>query len=183
LGDLVKAGKVRHLGVSNETPWGVMRYLALAEQLGLPRIVSIQNPYNLLNRTFEIGLAEIAHREEVGLLAYSPLAFGVLSGKYLEGARPPGARLSLFQRFDRYSKPEGEAAAHAYVGLARSHGLDPAQMALAYVNSRPFVTANIIGATTLAQLDADLASCALELPQEVLVGIDVIHQRHPNPCP
>ena len=183
LGDLVKAGKVRHLGVSNETPWGVMRYLALAERLGLPRIVSIQNPYNLLNRTFEIGLAEIAHHEEVGLLAYSPLAFGVLSGKYLEGARPPGARLSLFQRFDRYSKPEGEAAAHAYVGLARSHGLDPAQMALAYVNSRPFVTANIIGATTLAQLDADLASCALELPQEVLVGIDVIHQRHPNPCP
>ena len=183
LNDLVKAGKVRHVGVSNETPWGVMRYLQAAERLDLPRVVSIQNPYNLLNRTFEIGLAEIAHREQVGLLAYSPLAFGVLSGKYLGGKKPAGARLTLFERFTRYNNPEGEAAAQAYVDLARQHGLDPAQMALAYVNSRPFLTANIIGATTLEQLETNLGSADLALSQEVLDGIEAIHRSQPNPCP
>jgi aryl-alcohol dehydrogenase-like predicted oxidoreductase len=154
-----KAGKVRHVGLSNETPWGTMRFLALAERHGLPRMVSIQNPYNLLNRSFEIGLAEVAMREQCGLLAYSPLAFGMLSGKYLGGARPPRARLTLFARFDRYSNPEAVAATAEYVAIARRHGLDPAQMALAWVTSRPFVTSNIIGATTMAQLEGqNLAS-------------------------
>jgi aryl-alcohol dehydrogenase-like predicted oxidoreductase len=183
LEELVREGKVRHIGVSNETPWGLMRYLALAERRELPRPVAIQNPYSLLNRSFEIGLAEIAQREACGLLAYSPLGFGVLSGKYLDGRRPAGARLSLFDRFDRYSNPQGEAATAAYVELARRHGLNPAQLALAWVNSRPFVTSTIIGATTLEQLEADLGSVDLELGEEVLEGIGAIHTEHPNPCP
>jgi len=186
LGELVKEGKIRYVGVSNETPWGVMTYLKLAEQHGLPRIVTIQNPYCLLNRTYEIGLAEISHREQVGLLAYSPLGFGVLSGKYLNDARPLGARITLFSRFDRYIKSEyGIKATEAYVRLAIQHGLDPAQMALAYVNSRPFLTSTIIGATTMKQLKADIASIHLELDmdEEVLEGIEAIHQQYPNPCP
>ena len=162
LGDLVAAGKVRSVGLSNEAPWGTMRMLRLAEEHGLPRPVSIQNPYNLLNRTFEIGLAEIAIREQCGLLAYSPLAFGVLSGKYLDGARPAGARLTLFERFSRYSdNPRALQATAAYVALARAQGLDPAQMALAWVIGRPFVTSCIIGATTMDQLEADLGSMEL----------------------
>ena len=183
LGDLVAAGKIRHAGLSNETPWGVMRFLEAAARLGLPRVISIQNPYNLLNRSFEIGLAEIAHREAVGLLAYSPLAFGVLSGKYLGGRQPTEARLSLFDRFTRYT---GEIAAQAtadYVKLAQQYELDPARMALAYVSSRPFVTSNIIGATTMAQLHSNLASSDLNLPDEVIHGIEAIHLAHPNPCP
>jgi aryl-alcohol dehydrogenase-like predicted oxidoreductase len=184
LGELVKEGKIRYVGVSNETPWGVMTYLKLAELHNLPRIVTIQNPYNLLNRTYEVGLAEISHREQVGLLAYSPLAFGVLSGKYLGGARPAGARITLFERFDRYTKNEyAIKATEAYVQLAQKHGLDPAQMALAYVNSRSFLTSNIIGATTMAQLKADIASIDLELDDDVLEAIEAIHQQHPNPCP
>jgi aryl-alcohol dehydrogenase-like predicted oxidoreductase len=160
-----------------------MQYLNLAQRHGWPRIASIQNPYNLLNRSFEVGLAEFAHREDVGLLAYSPLAFGVLTGKYLGGARPPGARLTLFSRFDRYSRPRTEQAVARYVALAREHGLSPAQMALAYVNSRPFVTANIIGATTLEQLEEDLGSMDLELPPEVVEGIEAIHAECPNIAP
>jgi aryl-alcohol dehydrogenase-like predicted oxidoreductase len=183
LGRLVEAGKVRFIGVSNETPWGVMRYLQIAAERGLPRIVSIQNPYNLLNRSFEVGLAEIAHREAVGLLAYSPLGFGVLTGKYLDGQRPEGARLTRFQRFQRYTKEVAQAPVRAYVETARRHGLDPAQMALAYVNSRPFLTSTIIGATTLEQLATNIASIDLELPEEVLAEIEAIHLRHPNPCP
>lgn len=183
LGDFVQAGKVRYVGVSNETPWGVMRFLQLAEQHGLPRIVSIQNPYNLLNRTYEIGLAEISHRERVGLLAYSPLGFGVLSGKYLDGARPAGARLTLFERFARYNSPQAEQATRAYVQLAREHGLDPAQLALAYVNSRPFVTSNIIGATALAQLHSNLGSIDVQLTPEILQTIDEFQQTWPNPSP
>jgi aryl-alcohol dehydrogenase-like predicted oxidoreductase len=183
LGDLVRAGKIRHIGVSNETPWGLMRLLELAERHGLPRPVSIQNPYNLLNRTFEIGLAEVALREQCGLLAYSPLAFGVLSGKYLDGARPPGGRLTLFERFSRYSNPQAERAVARYVDLARSHGLDPAQMALAWVTSRPFVTANIIGATAMEQLESNLASADLTLSAEVIAGIEAIHTAQPNPAP
>ncbi len=183
LDEQVKAGKVRHIGLSNETPWGMMTFLRLAEQHGLARPVSIQNPYNLLNRSFEIGLAEAALRERCGLLAYSPLAFGVLSGKYLNGVRPPGARLTLFERFSRYSNVEAERAATAYVTLARDHGLDPAQMALAWVTSRPFVTSNIIGATTLEQLASNLASLDLTLSDELIVGIEAIHREQPNPAP
>ncbi len=183
LADLVAAGKVRQIGLSNETPWGTMRMLALADQHGLPRVVSIQNPYSLLNRTFEIGLAEVAIRERCGLLAYSPLAFGVLSGKYLGGERPAGARLTLYERFNRYSNPQAERATAEYVALARRYGLDPAQMALAWVTSRPFTTANIIGATTLEQLDANLASIEVELSDELIAEIEAIHTAHPNPAP
>jgi len=183
LGNLVEAGKIRFVGISNETPWGTMRYLALAEALGLPRMVSIQNPYSLLNRSYEIGLAEISHRESIGLLAYSPLGFGVLSGKYLAGDRPAGARLTLYPDYQRYSNPQALHATREYVTLARDHGLDPAQMALAYVTSRAFVTSNIVGATTPQQLRSNLASIALRLSDEVLGEIEAIHQSHPNPSP
>ena len=183
LGDLVRAGKVRHIGLSNESPWGAMRFLQAARELNLPRAVSVQNPYNLLNRSFEIGMAEVSHREDLGLLAYSPLAFGVLSGKYLGGIQPPGARLTLFERFQRYRGRRGQEATTAYISLARSQGLDPAQMALAFAASRPFVTSVIIGATTLEQLAANLQSLDLSLSPLVLNGIEEIHQDNPNPCP
>lgn len=179
---LVNSGKVRHIGISNETPWGVHQYLHVASQHSLPRIVSIQNPYNLLNRTFEVGLSEFAHREQVGLLAYSPLAFGVLSGKYLD-QQPENSRLTLFSRFTRYTNDEGIATTRAYVELARKHGLDPAQMALAFVTSRPFVTSNIIGATSMEQLRTDIGSATVNLDKELLREIEVIHTRQPNPCP
>ncbi len=181
MAELVRAGKIRHYGVSNESPWGVMRQLHLAETRKLPRIASIQNPYNLLNRWYEAGLAEIAQHEQVGLLAYSPLAMGVLAGKYLGGAKPAGARLTLFTRFTRYSNPQVERATERYVALAQQHGLDPAQMALAYINTRPFLTANIIGATSLEQLKADIDSIDVKLTQEVLDGIEAIHRDQPNP--
>ncbi|GAB2803537.1 NADP(H)-dependent aldo-keto reductase [Halomonas shantousis] len=183
LKELVDAGKVRAIGLSNETPWGVMHSLRLAETQGIPRVVSVQNPYNLLNRSFEVGLAEIAHREHVGLLAYSPLAFGALSGKYLNGARPPQGRLTLFERFKRYTSDVADEAIHAYVDIAHEHGLDPAQMALAFVNSRPFLTSNIIGATTMEQLESNLASEALVLDKTVIEAIEAVHRRLPNPCP
>ncbi|MCU1741598.1 MULTISPECIES: NADP(H)-dependent aldo-keto reductase [unclassified Pseudomonas] len=183
LDEQVKAGKIRHIGLSNETPWGTMKFLLEAERRGWPRAVSIQNPYNLLNRSFEVGLAEVALREQCGLLAYSPMAFGFLSGKYEGGARPDKARLSLYSRFSRYFNPQSEAACSRYVALAREHGLDPAQMALAFVTQQPFVTSNIIGATTLEQLDSNIASAELKLSEEVLAGIEAIHKDHPNPAP
>ncbi|HAS8512373.1 TPA: NADP(H)-dependent aldo-keto reductase [Vibrio vulnificus] len=183
LNELVKAGKVRYIGVSNETPWGVMTLLRLAEKHDLPRIVSIQNPYNLLNRSFEVGLSEISHYEGVQLLAYSPMAFGTLSGKYLDGARPKGARCTLFERFQRYFTPQGLEATNAYVSLARDYGLDPAQMALAFVNQRPFVASNIIGATTLDQLKANIESLNVKLEYEVLNKIQQIGTTYSNPCP
>lgn len=179
----VAAGRIRAIGLSNETPWGTMQFIHLADKLGLPRVASVQNPYNLLNRTYEIGLAEIAHREHVGLLAYSPMAFGALSGKYLDGARPEGARITLFKRFSRYVGPIAEQATSEYVQLAQQHGLDPAQMALAFVNQQPFLTSNIIGATSLAQLKTNIASAELTLSDEVRQGIEKIHQRISNPCP
>jgi len=183
LGDIVKSGKVRYIGLSNETPWGVMRFLHVSHTMDLPRVVSVQNPYSLLNRSYEVGLSEISHREHCGLLAYSPLAFGMLSGKYLNGARPEGARLTLFTRFDRYSNPRALRATENYVKLAREHDLDPAQMALAYVNSRPFVTSNIIGATNLDQLRSNLNSINIRLDQQVLEKIEQIHTEIPNPSP
>ncbi|WP_439859606.1 NADP(H)-dependent aldo-keto reductase [Pseudomonas sp. MBLB4136] len=183
LDEQVKAGKIRQIGLSNETPWGTMKFLQLAESRGWPRVVSIQNPYNLLNRSFEVGLAEVALREQCGLLAYSPLAFGMLSGKYENGARPANARLSLFSRFSRYTNAQAESACSRYVALAREHGLDPAQMALAFVTGQPFVTSNIIGATNLEQLESDLASSELTLSDEVLAGIEAIHKTQPNPAP
>ena len=184
LADQVQAGKVRYAGVSNETPWGVGEYLRLAREADLPRIVSIQNPYSLLNRSFEVGLAEFAHRERVGLLAYSPMGFGVLSGKYLDGNLPPGARLTLFgAKYRRYNSEIAEECTRQYVAVAREHGLDPAQLALAFVNRRPFVTSSIIGATTMAQLAANIASADLELDRGVLKRIEDIHRSQPNPCP
>ncbi len=183
LTELVTEGRVRHIGISNETPWGVAEYLRCARESGLSRVRSIQNPYNLLNRSFEVGLAEMAIREQVGLLAYSPLAMGTLSGKYLQGKRPAGARLTLFERFQRYSNPRAVAATEAYVALALEHGLDPATMALAFINSRPFVTSNIIGATNLEQLQTNIASIEVQLADEVVAGIEEIHKRYSNPSP
>jgi len=180
---LVQQGKVRHIGISNETPWGAMHYLSLAETKKLPRIISIQNPYNLLNRSFEVGLAEIACRENIGLLAYSPLAFGTLSGKYLDGARPAGGRITLFPDYTRYTNLQGVAATAEYVALARGHGLDPARMALAFACSRPFLTSAIIGATTMQQLQNNIASIDVILLDEIITGIQEIHTRYPNPCP
>lgn len=182
LGDLVKAGKVRHIGISNETPWGTMEYLRLSEKLNLPRIISIQNPYNLLNRSFEIGLSEICHREHISLLAYSPLGFGTLTGKYL-GQAPENARLNLYPHYRRYSTENGIAATQAYAALAREHGLSPAQMALAFVSSRPFVGSNIIGATRQDQLEENFKSAELTLSDALIKDIEAIHQRIPNPCP
>ncbi|NWG46381.1 MAG: NADP(H)-dependent aldo-keto reductase [Alphaproteobacteria bacterium] len=182
LGELVTAGKVRMVGVSNESPWGVMRYLHLAETAGLPRIVSIQNAYSLLARSFESGLAEVALREDVGLLAYSPLAQGYLTGKYENGALPEGSRKALFDRLQRYEGPGADTAISAYVALAREHGLDPAQMALAWMRHKPFVTSIIFGATTLDQLETAKGAFSLELPEEVLKAIDAIHRRQPNPA-
>ncbi|WP_029919253.1 NADP(H)-dependent aldo-keto reductase [Nevskia soli] len=183
LGELVRQGKVRHIGISNETPWGVAEYFRLARERNLPRPVSIQNPYSLLNRSFEVGLSEFSHRDKLGLLAYSPLAFGALSGKYLGGARPPQGRLTLFARFSRYNGEHADHAIGEYVALARQHGLDPAQMALAFVTARPFTTSTIIGATTMEQLRSNIASSEIKLSDEVLQGIEAIHKRYTIPCP
>jgi len=182
LNDLVRAGKVRFIGVSNETPWGMHRYLELAEQRGWPRLVSIQNPYNLLNRSFEVGLAEMAIKEQVGLLAYSPLAFGVLTGKFMNGARPPAARIVRWSRFARYSGDLADRVTAAYVAIARDHGLNPAQMALAFVNRQRFLTSTLIGATTMEQLETDLASIDVRLSDAVIQAIEGVHRAHPNPC-
>jgi len=179
----VEAGKIRHIGLSNETPWGVMRFLCTAEAQGLPRVVSVQNPYSLLNRSFEVGLAEIAHREKVGLLAYSPLGFGVLSGKYLGGVRPSGSRLERYPHYTRYSSPQAEAATEAYVRIARERGMDPSAMALAFVVSRPFTSSCILGATTDEQLVTNLSSAQLHLDEETLDAIEEVHAAHPNPAP
>ena len=183
LDGFVRAGKVRHIGISNETAWGMMQYLCLAEREGLTRIQSIQNPYNLLNRLFEVGLSEISLRERVGLLAYSPLGFGVLSGKYLDGHAPEGSRLKLFPDYRRYSGENSLAATRSYAVIARKHGLSPARLALAFVNSRPFVTANIIGATTMEQLRENIGSIDIELTEEILAEIEEIHERIPDPAP
>ncbi|WP_020594462.1 NADP(H)-dependent aldo-keto reductase [Kiloniella laminariae] len=183
LDDLVKAGKIREVGISNETPWGAMEFLKLAGEGKGPRMVSIQNPYSFLNRSFEVGMAEIAIREDLGLLAYAPLAAGVLTGKYLGGARPEGARISLFPDNKRYMGERAEAAVQEYVSLAEKYHLDPAQMALAYVRTRPFVTAPIIGATKMAQLKTNIASAEITLSEEVLSEIDTLGRRHTIPCP
>lgn len=182
LNELVKAGKVRYVGLSNETPWGVMSALHAAEN-GLPRVVSVQNPYNLLNRTYEIGLSEISLRENVGLLAYSPLAFGMLSGKYRKKPWPEAARITRYPRFSRYNKPMAFAAVERYAAIAEAADLSLAQLSLAFVNQRPFVTANIIGATTLTQLAENIASIEVVLSADTLAAIDAVHAEICNPCP
>ncbi|MDH2068158.1 NADP(H)-dependent aldo-keto reductase [Pantoea sp. GD03673] len=183
LTEQVRAGKIRYIGVSNETAWGVMRYLQLAEKHELPRIVSIQNPYSLLNRSFEVGLAEISQHEGVELLAYSSLAFGTLSGKYLNGAQPAGARNTLFSRFTRYSGEQSQKAIAEYVALAQQHQIDPSQMALAYVRQQPFVASTLLGATTTEQLQMNIDSVNLTLNAEILEGIEAIHRRYTYPAP
>lgn len=183
LGEAVQAGKIRHVGLSNETPWGAMRWLQLAEAGVGPRMASIQNCYHLMNRIFEIGLAEVAIREQCGLLAFSPLAMGVLSGKYLNGARPEGARMTRFTNFGRYMAPRAQEATAAHVALARKHGLDPAQMALAWINSRPFVTANIIGATNLDQLQSNIASIDVKMTPELVKEIEELQKVYTIPVP
>lgn len=183
LNALADQGKIRYIGVSNETAWGVMEYLRAARENNYRRIVSIQNPYSLLNRSAEVGIAEMCVEEHVSFLAYSPLGCGVLSGKYLNGAFPPGARCTLFERFRRYNNESCEAATAAYVALAQANSLDPAQMALAYINGKDFMGANIIGATSLEQLQANIESVDIELTTDVLAEIENIHARHTYPAP
>ncbi len=183
LTELVKAGKIRHIGLSNETPWATMKMLQVAEAKGLEKIVTVQNPYSLLNRSYEVGMAEIAYREGVGLLAYSPLGFGVLSGKYLKGQMPTGSRLDLFPHYDRYSNDNAVKATELYAALAKGNGVSPAQLALAFVNSRPFVSANIIGATSMAQLKENISSIDVTLDEETLHQIERIHAQYTIPSP
>lgn len=180
LGELAKAGKIRHAGLSNETAWGTMKYLRLAEGTALPRMASIQNEYSLLHRLFEPELQEVAMAENIGLLAWSPLATGMISGKYLDGARPRGARWNLLTDISRDTKQANEAV-RAYMNIAKKHGLDVCQMALAFVNTRPFVTSNIIGATTMEQLKSNIDSIDLKLNHDVLKDIDGVYRACPVP--
>lgn len=179
----VKKGRIRAIGLSNETPWGTLKFLHLAEKLGLEKVVSVQNPYSLLNRTYEIGMSEIAKFEGVGLLAYSPLAFGYLSGKFRNGARPAHARVTLFSRFSRYSNPQSEWATEQYAQLAEQHGLTLTQLALAFIKQQFFVTSTIIGATSVEQLKENIDAFEVNLSEEILLGIEEIHRRQPNPAP
>jgi aryl-alcohol dehydrogenase-like predicted oxidoreductase len=183
LSDEVKKGRIRHIGLSNETPWGTLKFLHLAEKLGLEKIVSVQNPYSLLNRSYEIGMSEIAKYEGVGLLAYSPLAFGYLTGKFRHGARPANARVTLYSRFSRYSNPESEWATEQYAQLAEQHCLSLTQLALAFIKQQFFVSSTIIGATNLDQLKENIDAFNIDLSAEQLQGIEAIHRQQPNPAP
>lgn len=180
--DNIKAGKIRHIGLSNENPWGIMRFLR-ASKTPATKMITVQNPYSLLNRLFEIGSSEICHRENIGLLAYSPLGFGVLSGKYRNGQMPPNSRLALFERLSRYSGKNSFEATERYAELAKEVGLSLTDLSLAFVNDRSFVTSNIIGATTLDQLKENIASHKVKLSKEILKGIEDIHENIPNPSP
>jgi aryl-alcohol dehydrogenase-like predicted oxidoreductase len=183
LAELVEEGKIRYIGVSNEQPWGVMQFVRLAEEYGLPRIASIQNCYNLINRGFEFGMSEIVYRENIGLLAYSPLAFGHLTGKYIDN---PGAtgRVNLFPGYaQRYGKPNVTPASAAYAALARRHGMRPAQMALSFVMHRWFVASTIIGATSMAQMKENLGAWEQPLSEDILKEIEDLHLRYMNPAP
>jgi aryl-alcohol dehydrogenase-like predicted oxidoreductase len=184
LRELIKEGKIRHVGLSNETPWGTMRFLEESKvHESLPRMITIQNPYSLLNRQFEVGLYEISMREKIGLLAYSPLGFGVLSGKYLGGNKPENARITLFPAYGRYMNEQAVKATQKYQDLALAHNLSLPQMALAFVTSRPFLTSNIIGATSMDQLKENIGSIDVSLSEEVLKGIEAIHNEIPDPAP
>lgn len=182
--DLIREGKIKHVGISNETPWGTMRFLEESKVHGtLPRTITVQNPYSLLNRLFEVGMAEIAMREQVGLLAYSPMGFGALSGKYLGDRMPEGSRLSLFPQYNRYIGDTAVEATKRYYDLAQTNGLSLAQMALAFVNSRPFVTSTIIGATSIRQLEENIGSIDVDLSDDIIQQIEGIHNSIPNPAP
>ena len=180
----IKAGRIRYVGLSNETPWGVMRFIEEHKKdSSLPKMITVQNPYSLLNRLYEVGLAEVSHRENVGLLPYSPLGFGVLSGKYLGGEEPKDARVTLFPNYNRYSGPVATSATEAYAEIAKKYELSLPQMALAYLRTKPFVTSTIIGATNISQLIENIDSVRLDLSDEVLAQIEAVHQMHPNPAP
>ena len=184
LNNLVKLGKVRHIGISNESPWGTNQYLKLSEQKKISRIVSIQNAYNFLNRAFEVGLSEIAIREKVGLLAYSPLASGYLSGKYRNGEMPKNSRMDLFYDFwGRYRTTHSEKAIEEYWNLAKSFNLNLAQMAIKFCEIQPFTTSVIIGATTMEQLKTNIDSVNINLDKELILKIGEINKKYPNPCP
>lgn len=183
LATIVQRGLIKEIGVSNETPWGIMRYLMHAQKNGLPRIQSIQNPYNLLNRSYEVGLSEISLRENISLLAYSPLAFGALSGKYILKKDTPQCRLNRFPVYQRYNSEKSQNAIRAYLDLAQSWNLDPAQMALAFINQQDFCQSNIIGATNLEQLESNIDSINLELPKDLIEQIEKIHEEYPIPAP
>lgn len=183
LDNLVKEGKIRHYGVSNETSWGLMRHLTESKNHNLTRCKTIQNPYSLLNRLFEINLAEVAMQENVGLLAYSPLAFGRLSGKYLGGKMPENSRLKLFPNLSRYNSKQSQFLTQKYADLANELGISLTQLSLAFVNQREFVTANIIGATSMSQLKENIASISVELSSEIMQKIDAIQELQPNPAP
>lgn len=180
----IKAGKVRQIGISNEKSWGAMRYLEESKTNNLPRISTIQNPYSLLNRTFEGDLAELSIRENLGLLAYSPLASGTLSGKYMGGHIPKNSRFDLFPRFSgRYSGPQIHEATQQYYNIAKANNLSLTQMALAFINQQPFLTSNIIGATHLDQLKENIKSIDVTLSADVIEQIDIVHNTYPNPAP
>ncbi|MCK0130473.1 aldo/keto reductase [Flavobacteriaceae bacterium F08102] len=181
LQECIQAGKIRHIGVSNETPWGLMRYLEESKQKSLPRMVTLQNAYSLIQRSVEIGLSEVLLKENVGLLPYSPLAFGVLSGKYLNKS-PKDARVNLFPAYNRYSSPQATTAVEKYAQIASQNGLSLAQMSLAFVNQLPFVTSTIIGATKMEQLKENIASIDLNLTPEIRAQIESVHREIPNPA-
>ena len=180
----VHQGKIRYIGISNETPWGFSKFLEIADKLNLPKIVSVQNPYNLLNRAYDIGMSEISCREKVGLLAYSPLAIGYLSGKYMNNKKPKNSRIDLFGDFwTRYKEENAKKAVEDYYKLAKDNGISLTQMALAFVNSRPFTTSNIIGATTMEQLKENIGSVDIDLNEKIIEKINLIHANNPNPTP
>ena len=183
LDEIIKSGKIRQVGISNEGAWGTMRYLQESKQHNLPRAITIQNAYSLLNRVFEVDLAEVSHRENIGLLAYSPMAFGVLSGKYIKGTDKDNARLNLFPRFSRYSSPQATEAAKRYLKIAEDNNMWLAQMSLAFVNERPFLTSNIIGATSIEQLEENIDSINISLSEDVMKAINAVHAEIPNPAP
>tara|TARA_Y100000590_G_scaffold456425_1_gene607029 strand:+ start:2092 stop:3144 length:1053 start_codon:yes stop_codon:yes gene_type:complete len=183
LNELVKVGKVRHVGISNETPWGMMKFLQVSKEKNLPRMMSIQNVYSLVNRVFDIAHSEVAIAENCGLLAYSPLAGGRLSGKYIDGKHPKNARYTLWpRRFSRHHTERGEIAIEKYVSLANKYGIHPSTFANAFVNNRPFVTSNIIGATDMTQLKENIDSIDLVLGDDIIFEIEDIHLSDPNPC-
>ena len=187
LGNLKKFvddGKIRHVGLSNETPWGTKKFLEVAKEKRLPRMMSVQNPYNLLNRTYEVGLAEISIRDQIGLLAYSPLAIGYLTGKYRNNQIPKKSRLDVDRDFwTRYNKPNAEKAVEAYYQIAKKNNIDMAQMSLKFCEIQPFVTSVIIGATTMEQLKTDIESVNVKLTDEIIKEINEVQKIYPNPCP
>lgn len=184
LNDFVKQGKIKHVGLSNETPWGTMKYLQTADKHDLPKMVTIQNSYSLIHRSYEYGMSEVSMRENIGLLAYSPLAQGVLSGKYLGGKKPEGARGTLFPRFiSRYMGEGSKKAVSEYQKIADKHGLTLTQLSLAYINQLPFVTSNIIGATKMNQLKENINSINIELSEDILMEIEIVHNKMPNSAP